>query len=140
MTWSAISRGTVVSRSRLRYFATRNGLEDPLQRVHNLEMACEIISPFLNGNPNCGERTLRGYLLSSGIHIPRRLLRDAVAAVDPGGRERRAQRTRIARADYDAHGPGYLWHMDTYLKISLSAGIIVAGCIDGYTRVYVMFA
>jgi hypothetical protein len=41
---------------------------------------------------------------------------------------------------YNAFGPGFLWHLDTWHKLGNVCGIVVVAIIDGYTRQCVSLA
>jgi len=135
LSWSSISRETGISRKKIaKYVKSKDDYEEPFLKITDTDAVRELIRPVIQNQPNVGELVLRGHLQSCGFKVARRLLRISMELEDPGGRERRTQRTSIARVPYDAHGPGYLWHTDTYHKLGLVAGIVISGTIDGFTR------
>lgn len=135
LSWSAIARSYGITRRRLRYFCVKNNYVDPFVVLRDLPAAILIVGPLMDEHPNCGEIILSGRLLEKGYICYRTILRAAVELVQAGGRHRRDKpTTNIVRVQYNAHGPGYLWHADTYHKIGLSAGIVIAGVVDGFSR------
>jgi transposase InsO family protein len=135
LSWSGIARETGFSRKRIvRYARNQPNFQEPYEKVSDPDAVGQLIRPYLVRYPSCGELQLRGYLKNDGFIIPRHILRTAIEVEDPGGRERRAKRTKTVRGPYNAHGPGFLWHTDTYHKLGLVAGIVISGAIDGFTR------
>jgi len=58
-----------------------------------------------------------------------------LCAMDPEGVEERKQRKRRRRVYY-IKAPGSCWHLDGYHKLAflVGFGIVIHGCIDGFTR------
>ena len=135
MSWSAIARETGFSRKRIvRFVKNKADYVEPFTKVIEVDVVRGLIRSVVQNQPDVGEVQYRGYLEGKGYTVPRRILRLAMELEDPGGRRRRTRGTKAARVQYDAHGPGYLWHTDTYHKLGLVAGIVISGTIDGFTR------
>ncbi|XP_034552285.1 uncharacterized protein LOC117821856 [Notolabrus celidotus] len=69
---------------------------------------------------------------SAGLRVTRNLVYEVQSVLDPEGIVRRRGR-RLRRRHYSVPGPNYLWHMDSYDKLT-PFGIGVNGCIDGFSR------
>ena len=63
--------------------------------------------------PNCGYRRMDGLLVSQGIKVTEKRVREAMHRVDPGGVLLRAmQLTFVNRRQYKVPGVLSLWHID----------------------------
>lgn len=92
----------------------------------------ELSKEFVSIHPNCGSRTLAGFLRSMGYRIQRQRVRESVRRVDPRGVEARFRRA-LHRRSYSVPMPNSLWHIDGYHKL-IKWRIIIYGGIDGYSR------
>ena len=69
---------------------------------------------------------------SEGMRVTRNFVYAVQSVFDPEGiQQRRAMRLR--RRPYSVPGPNYIWHMDSYDKLT-PFGIGVNWCIDGFSR------
>ncbi|XP_039596017.1 uncharacterized protein LOC120543149 [Polypterus senegalus] len=68
----------------------------------------------------------------AGLRVTRDLVYEIQSTLDPEGIQLRRRR-RLRRRHYRVPGPNYLWHMDSYDKLT-PFGIAVNGCIDGFSR------
>lgn len=139
LSWSCIQkRMGFESRQKMRSWIKRTGFIDPLQTPSNEELNIAI-SEFCNNYRNGrGEIAVKGYLLSLGYNVTRQRMRDAITSVDQEGRSHRMKR-KIPRFNYNAYGPGYLWHFDTNHKLG-KFGFVIFGCIDGYSHEIIALA
>ena len=76
---------------------------------------------------------LAGYLGATGVFIPRRRVRLALARVDPQGVPIRWP-LAIKRQVYNVSRPMGLWHFDRNYKL-VKWRFVVHGCVDGFTRI-----
>lgn len=63
-----------------------------------------------------GTKTIEGELVSQGIRVQRRRLRESIKRVDPVGRRLRSLNS-IRRRVYNVRSPLALWHMDGNHKL-----------------------
>jgi len=108
------------------------GEDDPLEEVTDEELD-EIMTAFMDGQEQRGERLFRGHLLELGVRCTVERLRASVGRINEPARKARGQR-KHKRVDYDVHEPHHLWHHDGWHKLSKLCGIVVHGCVDGATR------
>lgn len=64
----------------------------------------------------CGNRVMKGHLLSRGVRVQQLRIRESQRRVDPGGVVLR-QLTSINRRRYRVNGPLALWHIDGNHKL-----------------------
>ena len=88
----------------------------------------EITSVF----PNCGEKTVRGRLRSSGINVRRESVRESLHRVDPLGVISRRRNVLHCRK-YSVRSPNCLWHIDGHHKL-IRWRLVIHGGIDGFSR------
>ena len=87
---------------------------------------------FVDTHPNCGERSLSGFLRQMGLHIQRARVRDSLMRVDPRGVRERFRQV-LHRRRYNVCMPNSLWHIDGCHKL-IRWRVVVHGGIDGYSR------
>ena len=87
---------------------------------------------FIEENVRRGEKMTEGHLLSLGIRVTRKRLRECIRSLDPEGIFIRKTR-RLKRRVYFVPGSHYLWHMDGCHKF-IRFGFVVHAAIDGYSR------
>jgi hypothetical protein len=124
-TWSAISRLVGTSRRKLRLYFERFDMQEPLALMEDNEQTRLILRDYVSMHPHAGEITIMGYLRGKGYNIRRRTLREILLSIDPDGRQNRLPRGKTPRIEYNAFGPGYIWHIDTWHKLGLTCGIVV---------------
>jgi len=79
-----------------------------------------------------GNRMITERCRAAGLWVTRNLGYTVQSVLNPEGVwEGRARRLR--RRHYSVPGPNYIWHMDSYNKLT-PFGIGVNGCIDGFSR------
>ena len=84
-----------------------------------------------------GPARLYGYQMmtercrSEGLRVTRNFVYAVQSVLDPEGVQQRRAR-RLRRRHYSVPGPNYIWHMDSYNKLT-AFGIGVNGCIDGFS-------
>ena len=88
----------------------------------------EIASVF----PNCGEKTVRGRLRSSGINVRRESVRESLHRVDPLGVISR-RRNVLHRRKYSVRSPNCLWHIYGHHKL-IRWRLVIHGGVDGFSR------
>ena len=79
-----------------------------------------------------GEIMLMGHLISKGIDVQRKRLREAIHRVDPEGVEERKAKG-IKRRVYEVPYPNYIWHIDGNHKL-IRYRLVIHCAIDGYSR------
>ena len=94
-----------------------------------------IIRSHQSTHPNDGENMITGYLVSLGMHMQRRRIRESIHRVDHTGVEDRAC-TTIRRRRYHTDSPNSVWHMDGNHKL-IRWKFIIHGAVDGYSRLIV---
>lgn len=96
----------------------------------------ESVGTVVLVHPQCGERSVTGYLRSQDLHIQRERIRQSIRRVDPLCVEERA-RCVLYRRRYNVEAPNSMWHLDGYHKL-IRWRIVIHGAIDGYSRL-IMF-
>jgi hypothetical protein len=124
-TWTSVGRFFSITRRRIRAYAQRQGIVEPYTMLEDNDETRQIIWDYISKNSNAGEIMLAAYLRGLGYTIRRHVLRSIVKDMDPLGQERRRPRGKTPRVHYNAYGPGYIWHVDTWHKLGLTAGIVV---------------
>lgn len=82
------------------------------------ELLDKCIDNILIEFPNTGYKKMKGYLLSKGIIVQERRVREAMRRVDPEGVILRCLQSRpVLRRKYCVAGPLSLWHMDGNHKL-----------------------
>ena len=76
-----------------------------------------------------GYRWMHLKCVQRGLNIPKETIREPL---DPRGVEIRLRR-KLKRRLYSAKRPNYLWHVDSYDKLT-PYGICINPCIDGFPR------
>lgn len=110
--------------ARLRLYRRR--YSDPAEVV-------EFISNLMNGPGRLhGYRMMHARCLLAGFRVSRDAVAEIQTTLDPEAVQRQKGR-RLRRRSYSVPGPNYVWHMDSYDKLS-PFGIRVNGCIDGFSR------
>ena len=92
----------------------------------------ELVGSVILLHPQCGERSVTGYLRSQGHRIQRERIRQCIRRIDPFGVELRA-RGVLHRRRYHVEAPNSLWHLDGYHKL-IRWNIVIHGAIDGYSQ------
>lgn len=82
----------------------------------------EMVANYQANHPMCGNRQMRGHLLSRGFRVQQQRIREAQRAVDPEGSIMRRLRT-INRRTYQVSAPRSLWHIDGNHKLIRLASI-----------------
>lgn len=91
-----------------------------------------ITKQFLSSHPNCGERTLSGFLRLSGLKVLRAKVLASLIRVDPMGVQARFHQV-LHRRRYSVPMPNSLWHIDGNHKL-ISWRIVIHGGIDGFSQ------
>ena len=127
-----VKHGYIITQRHLRRIL--RGLN--LYRRHLYSDPEEVLN-FLMGQMN-GSGQLHGYIimhqkcLQAGFTVSQEVVRLFLGILDPDGVNLRRRR-RLVRRRYNAHGPNFLWHVDSYDKLK-PYGICINGCIDGFSR------
>ena len=77
---------------------------------------CRLIADIQREHPFCGNRQMRGHLLSRGFRVQQQRIREAQRAVDPEGSIMRRLST-VNRRAYKVAAPRSLWHIDSNHKL-----------------------
>ena len=121
-TWKEISVIVGPSMKTLRRRAVKWNIE-AFSTVTDTELE-EKISVIKRDFPNSGEVMITGHLLSQGIHVPRKRLRQSISRL--GGSTQLSQ--SVYRRVYSVP-----WHIDGNHKL-IKYRLIVHGGIDGFSR------
>ena len=78
---------------------------------------------------------MQGHLLSQGIRIQRKRLRQSIHRVDPLNTALR-RTTTVRRCVYHVEGPNTVWHLDGNHKL-IRWRLVIHGAVDGYSRMIV---
>ena len=127
--WTSVSRFFGITRRQMRLYVRRRGLEDPVRYLEDNAATRELITPYIRQRPHAGEKVTMAFLRGRGWHIRRKLLRELIAELDPEGKIDRVPTGKTPRVKYNAHGPGYIWHVDTWHKLGLTCGIVVVSIV-----------
>lgn len=76
----------------------------------------ELVRHIQEEFPGCGNRQMQGHLISRGVRVQQRRVREAQRRTDPMGSALR-RLTAIRRRRYRVGGPGALWHIDGNHKL-----------------------
>ena len=131
------------------YFMYRRGpLNDVLQNTACIfarsfstitdEELDSVVMEIKTFHPNCGSKSLAGYLASRNVKVLRERLRQSLQRVDPVGVSIRSCKA-IYRLVYSVSRPLALWHFDRNHKL-IRWRFVVHGCVDGFTRIPVYLA
>jgi len=108
------------------------------RRLQDVDTIVDFISDKLNHQGNGhGYRWMHMTCIQNGISVGRETVREVMGFLDPEGTDQR-RRTRLRRRIYSAKGPNYIWHIDSYDKLS-RFGICINAAIDGFSR-FVLWA
>ena len=91
-----------------------------------------IICSHQSTHTNDGENMITGCLVSLGIHLQRKRIRESIHIVDHNGVQERAF-TTIRRRRYHADLPNSVWHLDGNHKI-IRYKFVIHGAVDGFSR------
>jgi len=91
-----------------------------------------IICSHQSTHTNDGENMITGCLVSLGIHLQRRIIRESIHIVDHNGVQERAF-TTIRRRRYHADSPNSVWHLDGNHKL-IRYKFVIHGAVDGFSR------
>ena len=105
--WKKIAEMLSISERTLINKRRELDIEDKYTHIseHNIDI---VVGQLLRESPNMGEKMLKGALLSKGITMQRRRLRESVERVDPVGKVVRRFRN-LKRRVYSVEGPNALW-------------------------------
>ena len=95
----------------------------------------DIIRTEQQEHPNLGYRMMRSLLLTNGINLQERCVRQSLRRVDPIGVAHRWA-CSIHRRVYRVSCPNALWHIDSYHAL-IRWRLIIHGGIDGFSRLVV---
>lgn len=119
----------ITLRRRLRHLGLSRRMQaPPLVTVWNL-IHTELQGPGRLG----GYRTMCRLLRQRHqVIVPHHTVRSILRQMDPAAVLARRQH-RLQRRTYTSRGPNDMWHIDGYDKLR-PYGILISGCIDGYSR------
>ena len=75
-----------------------------------------LVEDIQSEYPSCGNRQMKGHLLSRGFRVQQHRIREAQRTIDPEGSIMRRLRV-INRRNYSVPGPRSLWHIDGNHKL-----------------------
>lgn len=76
-----------------------------------------IVSDIVAGNDLIGPEAVRASLLSKGLRVQRKRVRESMLRLNPGAAALRAMTQRPERRVYHVTGPNSLWHIDGNHKL-----------------------
>ena len=104
------------------------GEDDLLVEVTDEELD-EIMTAFMDGQEERGEKLFQGHLIGLGVHCTRDRLRASVTRINEPARKARGQR-KHKRVDYDVVEPHHLWHHDGWHKLPVDAVVQNGRLVD----------
>jgi len=128
----AQDHGIVISMSTLKRTLKQNALFRRKMHSDILDVALFIDNILHSKGKEHGYRWLHLQCRHNGLTVPRDLVAILAKILDPVGVQRRL-RHRLARRQYSAKGPDYIWHIDSYDKLK-RYGLCINGSIDGFSR------
>ena len=104
-----------------------------LKNYSNIENVAQFIEREirLSGSLH-GYRWMHLKCLHHGFVVQKERVRELLNTLDPAGVEMR-KKGKLQRRHYSAKGPNFIWHLDSYDKLT-PYGIGINTCIDGYSR------
>ncbi len=138
--WTKIASLIGVSRSTLYRRLKDFGIEtDDYTAVQTADLDHEI-KGIKQDHPNDGEVIMKGHLLSKGIKVKRKDLRESIHRVDHDNTVKRRS-IAIKRRTYTVPHPNAMWHCDSHHKL-IRWRFITHAAIDGFSRliVYILCA
>ena len=135
---SKLAKVVGVHRNTLQYYLKLHNVDTGFSRIsdQNLDL---LIKTFQHTKPDSGIRYLVGFLRHHGLKVQKERIRASIGRVDRLGQKIRHRRTAKAqRKRYNVSRPNALWHIDGHHKMILW-GIVIHGCIDGYSRTVRIF-
>lgn len=128
-----IARLLNVSPRTIRRRIIQFGLQDQVNFTEMDDTCLDAITQrFVDSHPNSGERSLTGFLRSTGLRVQRYRIRESLMRVDPRGVQMRFRQV-LHRRRYNVTMPNSLWHIDGYHRL-IRWRIVIHGGIDGYSR------
>ena len=131
-TWEQMAKMFRVSRWTVMRRVQSYGLQG-LSRFSSItdEQIDDIIRAYTsNHGYTTGESYMRGHFRALGYYVPRRRIRAGINRVDP---RNTALRWLVSRRVYAVPWPNSLWHLDRHHSL-IRWGLVIHGCIDGYSR------
>lgn len=132
---SALARALHMDRKTLAHCLKRHGIDYSFSQISDANLD-EHVKQFKKEHPDSGIRYLIGALRKNGLKIQRHRVYQTMQRVDQIGlhlRKRRQRKAKITRVSYQVSRPNALWHMDGHHKL-IRWGIVIHGCVDGYSR------
>lgn len=127
-----IAKALLVSRTTLwRRLKENNIVIEKFTDISDRDLE-ELIASFQVENPQSGESLIQGHLLSIGVRVQRKRVREALQRLDPIRRRIRWHEV-IGRRVYNVPGPNSLWHIDGHHSL-IRWRFVVHGGIDGFSR------
>lgn len=108
-TWTEIADLYGINRRTLYRKRLEMGIPDKYTAITDTDLLFQV-SSIKDELPQLGEKLLAGTLLSRGIQVPRRRIREALHKVDPISTALRWA-PRIKRRPYAVSGANALWHL-----------------------------
>ena len=135
--WKQIAEMFLVSQWTILRQAREYGLSD-VGRFSNIcdDELNRIVLEFFQEHSNfVGFSLTYGYLISIGIKVQHRRLKNYIREIDPHNSTLRYAFV-VSRRSYSVRGPNSLWHVDGHHSL-VTWGFVIHGRIDGYSRLIV---
>ena len=128
----AMEHGVVISLRHLKRMLREIGLFRR-NNYSNIGYVVDFVhSQIANSGQLHGYRWMYEKCQARNIHCKKEDIRVILGILDPEGTAQRRKR-RLLRRSYSSKGPDYLWHIDSYDKLS-RYGVCINGCVDGFSR------
>ena len=95
-----------------------------------------FITENIRRGSHYGYRLMHLRCIQHGFVVSRETVRLLIQILDPEGVLLR-NHNRLRRRAYFARGPNFIWHFDSYDKLT-PFGFCISGCIDGFSRFVIM--
>ena len=132
ITLETLAQKLGIHRNTLRYKIKAAGLHTQFSSLSDQDLET-LVKVFREQQPESGLRYFMGFLRRHGLKVQRQRVRLAVKRVDHLGQTLRQRRTKVSRQRYHVSRPNALWHIDGHHKL-IHWGIVIHGCVDGYSR------
>lgn len=132
ITLTALAKAIGVHRHTLRAYLKIHNVDYKFSELSDEDLDI-LVKTFCATKPESGIRYLIGFLQRHGLRVQQKRVLSSISRVDRLGRTLRRRRTQAPRRQYKVARPNALWHIDGHHKLILW-GIVIHGCVDGYSR------
>ncbi|CAK6976222.1 uncharacterized protein LOC119798927 [Scomber scombrus] len=127
----ATQHGIVIGHATLKRMLRASGLRR--RNYDDLDLIIDFILDQLQGPGRFhGYHWMHMKCINNGLHVRKDVVRIILSELDPEGTQC-LHRRLLQRRLYFSRGPNFIWHIDSYDKLS-PYGIGINGCIDRFSR------